>query len=139
MFDDCYEGPPVAGQGVLTSLSGQPRGLVTERVVRAGQTFDLSVFGRVGDEVRLFWTADTGFRFNPFLRGAWLLDGAASTTFEPAGTIGASGSLVVPRAQGALPAGLLGVRMYVQPVLLDVTGRRTLGNPVALLALDGAL
>jgi hypothetical protein len=99
---NCVAGNPTVGD-VLT-MSGSPRALVTERVVRVGAAASIDLFGQPGDVVRVYQSDVTDAQRRFAASGVWMLGGLPYTTFGPTGTVPGAGSFSVPLAVVA-PAG----------------------------------
>ncbi len=135
----CNDAPGTLILGSLIPLSGSPRALITQRVVREAEQYQLEVFGQAGDEVWLFASTESDFTFLPGRHGGWLLARRAPGLRVPLGSIGGGGSLKVDRTQPGLGAGVEGILFYLQVVVRDSSGVLHLSNPVALQALDSSI
>ena len=136
---NCGVIPPFRTPGATLQLfPGSARRLNASRVTREGQLVRMEIEGLPGDQVEITF-ADRG-RFGPSdpLRGVHLV---ARRTPHPtllAGTIGASGRLVVAWAVGELGAGIAARRLFAQATCIDSTGIPTLTNAATIVLLDAA-
>lgn len=126
----------VVPPAVHTDLA-QPLGLLkTPRLTRENTTVDLRIWGPPGTPVVLL--DSPRLRPDRYLGptvGALHLK--SPLTFSPAGTIPASGLLVVPWSPGTLPAGVESEPHFLQAMLVQ-SGSRYLSNVASLVVIDDA-
>lgn len=124
------------GLGTLNPISGSARRFTWESVVDDTATMNLQVEGEPGD--RVFWTQSdrTAYRFNPAVKGVWLVPFPTDLPFMPMGVIPPSGTLTIPvdppDVQGSNSAWLF----HGQGYILDSSDQPFVSSGRPLLVLD---
>ena len=133
----CQDGWP--GQDVVgnaTFFEGRARQLVVGNPQREGSTILVEARGLPGDQVYLFLSQETGYRYLPGLRGVQVTGRSGPSTFL--GRIPRSGILVKPFPIPDLGPGVESTTIHLQAVHRAISGAWTLGSPVSLVVLDRA-
>lgn len=139
-------GPPSAsGQTIVAlngslidQLSGASRKLTAPRITADDTPFPLTISGQPGDRVYLFFGSGPTFMFLKPLNGMWLLPAPLFATRIPAGTIGASGSLVLNSTLGIANGSQAARLFWIQALCIDTTGKPILTGPAHPLSIDAA-
>jgi len=131
---ECADGQDVVGS--VTSLSGPARAMLTERVVREGQTYDLAFHGAPRDAVYLASSPATLYRFLPSLRGVHLLAPIQPSSRARTGTIPGSGAFSITVTQPDLRPGEQSRIVHTQAIFVDRLGAPIVTNLQSLVVLD---
>jgi hypothetical protein len=120
----------------VVSLGGRARGLIIDNPQRERTSFPIQVQGRPGDDVYLFISDRTTFRYVAGYRGVQF-------TQQPAppihlGIIGPGGTLIRPFSFPDLGPGVESKPYFLQAALRNPSGVWTLTGPVSLVVLDQA-
>lgn len=128
-------GMPIAGN--VVQFAEPPRAVMSPAIVRAGETFTTSYFGRPGDLAARLISMDPTWKWKPGRNGALLVD--PDTPFvlihgfiDPAG-----GSLDVQESL-SLPANMTFGTFYTQGLFISQEGQTILANPKTITVLDPA-
>lgn len=134
----CNPGAPGLPVNALnsTTLGGSPRTLTAENPVRELASFTLTATGDLGDDVYVWVTPETKFRWVPTYRGVQL----DRVTGPPRylGQIGASGSVSRTFAWDDLGAGVECDNVFLQAAMRDSSGSYTFSSSVSMVVLDRA-
>ena len=114
-------------------LSGSPATVVLSRVVREGQSAQLTLQNAGGHYVALSIGFAPQFTYLEKFNGVLVV--SASTVID-LGTLPGPGSLTFSATVPQLGAGVESLIVYVQPLTLDPQGHKVLGVPSAMLMLD---
>jgi hypothetical protein len=132
------DGTPGASiQGAGATVITQPgRMLQVPNPVREVASFPVTVAGRSGDQVYLFVSRETAFRYSPGYQGVSFTQQPLPRIFL--GTIGASGTLSTTLSFPDLGPGIDSRNNYLQAAVLDATGSWILSDLSSLVVLDRA-
>lgn len=128
----------IAPLASVTELTGSSKGFGMPRVLREGQSTQMSFVGASGDGVYLLLAATQEQVYVAALKGSFLL---GAGLFGPVGlgTVAGSGTLTFPVNIPNLPVGTDGVSIELQALLLSTAGSATLTGAVHLTLLDASL
>ena len=115
-------------------LPGTPASVVLSRVVREGQSAELTLQGADGHHVALLVGLAPQFTYLAKFNGVLVV--APSLVVELGTLSGASVTFTFPVPE--LGVGVESVIAYVQPLSLDAQGHKVLGGPSAMLMLDAS-
>lgn len=125
--------PTDESSGTLRVESGTARSFNAQSPVRTGQTVTLKFGGEPGDARILFFAASFQTLRAPSFSGALHLGlPMGDVGLPPMPGFGDAFSVVLP----ALPPGLDGVTIHLQPAYVDIGGNAYLHAPSALVVLD---
>jgi hypothetical protein len=133
------DGQAFVGPGTVRARSGGAKELELTSPAREGQTIDLVLRGRPGDQAWV-WAAGTPSRGLALsgVRGEFLLPSNAALVWQA--TLPASGSAQLSFPAPTLPTGIEGAVYFVQAAVLDVdVSRFVLSTPSAVVVLDSSL
>jgi hypothetical protein len=114
-------------------LPGMPATVVTSRVVREGQTADITVQDASGHVLALLIGFAPQFTYREKYSGVQVV--SPTIVFE-LGAVPAPGSITLSIVVPELGPGVESLIAYFQPMSLDPQGHKVLGTPSAMLLLD---
>lgn len=130
--------PPVdVDSGTWTPWAGTPGGFTASSPVREQQSLQLVFKDAVGSSVFVLLSANASSALTPQFSGA--LELAVPLLVTGLGSIPAGGTLNLPIVVPPLPAGVLGVVVYLQGATCPPTTPCTIGPPAAVVVLDSTL
>ena len=121
--------------GAITFLSGA-RDFDAAPASSDAAAWNVTVAGQPGDRAFLVGAVLPAFRPVPSQAGVRLVPTPAPVSVVPLGTVGAGGTLSVPVALGALPAGVPLRRLFLQGLVIDAQGATKLASPLPLVVLN---
>jgi hypothetical protein len=128
-------GQAIVGTGADESAGNSPT-MHIDNPVRELSNVMVRVAGQNGDDVYLFMSRRTSFRFIPGYTGVLIPDQPGPPTFL--GTVGPSQVFVTSITIPALGPGVDALNYYLQSAHHDTSGGWTLGTPVSLVVLSSA-
>lgn len=130
--------PPVdVDSGTWTPWAGTPGGFTASSPVREQQSLQLVFKDAVGSSTFVLLSANAASALTPQFSGALQL--AVPLLVTGLGSIPAGGTLNLPIVVPSLPAGVLGVVVYLQGATCPPTTPCTIGPPAAVVVLDSTL
>jgi hypothetical protein len=114
-------------------LPGTPATVVTSRVVREGQTADITVQDASGHNVALLIGFAPEFTYREKFGGVQVV---TPTIVFTLGTVPPPGSVTLSVVVPELGPGVESLIAYFQPLSIDPQGHKVLGTPSAMLVLD---
>jgi hypothetical protein len=127
----------MVGSGAI-QLPGSARKLQLSGVVREQQSITATFQGQAGDRVWLLGAAGPRFYMDLAYNGVFLAKLSPFLTFQPLGTIPASGTLVVQRAVGELGSGISSRVTHTQALFYDAGGTPWLADAQPIVVLDSS-
>jgi len=123
---------------LIDQLSGSSRKLSAPSITPDDEAVPITISGQPGDTVYLMLARRPSFLFKKPLKGCWMIPTPMFSSALAAGTIGASGTLVVDRKLDIVDGSAAARMVWLQAMCVDGAGQATLTGPEQVLSVDRA-